>query len=193
MSKGRQSESGREEALPGSSRRDPSDSSRRDFLVKCCQGASAAFIPAGLRGLGFRAAYASNPLKSGSDFHLHPHYRAQLPSRRRCSRRKPAWTISSRKNITTRLPPSCRSGAQASGHLRRMCARWRKFSPRSFAGTSFRPVESRLVRSSPPVEIRQNKFAGEPTLPKDEFLRDLRSAMDSFSEVITAEFQVTKH
>ena len=59
----------------------PADSSRRDFLVKCCQGASAAFIPAGLRGLTFPFAYASDSrnCQSGSDFHLHPHYRAQLP------------------------------------------------------------------------------------------------------------------
>ena len=60
-----------------------------------------------------------------------------------------------------------------------------------FLGSSFRPVESRLVRPGSPIEIRQNKFAREPALAKDAFLRDLQSSMGSFSAVITAEFQVT--
>src|ERR1700687_5547762 len=84
MSTGRQSKSGREEAASGRSSRgyDPADSSRRDFLIRCCQGASAAFIPAGLRGLAFPFACTSdspNLRSSGGDFHLHPRYRAQLP------------------------------------------------------------------------------------------------------------------
>jgi hypothetical protein len=50
--------------------------------MRCCQEASAAFVPAGLRGLAFPFAYASDsptlasPL---SEFHLHPHCRTQLP------------------------------------------------------------------------------------------------------------------
>jgi len=84
MSKGRQSESGREEAASDRSSRfcDPADSTRRDFLIRCCQGASAAFIPASLRGLAFPFAYAydsPNLPSHGCDFHFHPHYRAQLP------------------------------------------------------------------------------------------------------------------
>src|SRR6266436_4327423 len=78
MSKGRQSESGREEAASGCC--DPADSTRRDFLIRCCQGASAAFIPPSLRGLAFPFAYASdspNLPSHGSDFHFHPHYRSE--------------------------------------------------------------------------------------------------------------------
>ncbi len=60
-----------------------------------------------------------------------------------------------------------------------------------FSGSSFLPVESRLARPGPAVEIRQNKFAREPALAKEAFLADLRSAMASFSALITAEFQVT--
>ncbi len=60
-----------------------------------------------------------------------------------------------------------------------------------FVGASFQPVESRRVRSGPGVEVRQNKFAVDPVLGRDAFLRDVRSAMSSFSKVITAEFQVT--
>src|ERR1700675_1740812 len=35
----------------------PADLRRRDFLIRFCQGASAALIPAGLRGLGWPTLY----------------------------------------------------------------------------------------------------------------------------------------
>src|SRR5882672_8776908 len=84
MSKGRQSESGREEAASDRYSRgcDPADVSRREFLIRCCQGASAAFVPASFSGRVLPFAYSSESPKLpslGSDFHLHPHYRAKLP------------------------------------------------------------------------------------------------------------------
>jgi tetratricopeptide (TPR) repeat protein len=192
MSKGRQSESGREDAVSQSSRRDPPDSSRRDFLLKCCQGASAAFIPASLRGLAFPFADASNPLTSGNDFHLHPHYRAQLPIE--------ATLLKTQSGLDEFVTEKYHDQIAA------ILAEWSagfRVSPQdiravektlasTFSGTSFHPVESRLIRSGPPAEIRQNKFAGAPALAKDAFLHDLQSAMNSFSEVITAEFQMTR-
>src|SRR5580693_4093291 len=84
MSKGRKSESGREDAA--SSRSSPGhdlgDFSRRDFLMRCCQGASAALFPVGLRRLAFSFASASDPPKwssPGGEFHLHPHLGSKLP------------------------------------------------------------------------------------------------------------------
>jgi tetratricopeptide (TPR) repeat protein/peroxiredoxin len=196
MSKGRQSESGREEAASDRSSHgcDPADSSRRDFLIQCCQGASAAFVPAGLRGLAFPFAHASdspNVPSSGSDFHLHPHYRAQLPLE--------ATLLKTQSGLDDFVTEKYQDQIAA------VLSRWSAGFVRSpldvqavekiiapdFLGASFRPVESRLVRPGPAVEIRQNKFAGEPALVRETFLRDLRSAMDSFSAVITAEFQVT--
>jgi FG-GAP-like repeat len=191
MSKRRQSESGRENAVSRSSPRDPADSSRRDFLVKCCQGASAAFIPAGLRGLAFPFAYASDSLTSGGDFHLHPHYRAQLPIEATLLKTQPGLddfvtekyhdhiaTILAEWSVGLRLSPQDVRAVE------------KALAP-TFSGVSFHPVESRVLRTGPPFNIRQNKFAGEPVLAKDAFLRDLRSAMNSFSDVVTAEFQVT--
>ena len=48
-----------------------------------------------------------------------------------------------------------------------------------------------MVRSGPAVEVRQNKFANESSIAADAFLRDLRTAMESFSQFLTADFQVT--
>src|SRR5438128_4898937 len=51
---------------------------RRNFLIRCCQGASASLLPASLRDLAF-AFDSRNALALESEFHLHPHYRAKLP------------------------------------------------------------------------------------------------------------------
>ena len=59
-----------------------------------------------------------------------------------------------------------------------------------FLGCPLRPVESRLVRSGPALEIRQNKFTRPAALRRDAFLQELRSATSSFSKMLTAEFQV---
>ena len=57
------------------------------------------------------------------------------------------------------------------------------------SASSFQPVQSRVIRSGVAVEVRQNTFA-PAALARDAFLRDLRSAMNSFSKLVTAEFQV---
>ena len=192
MSKGRQSESGREEAASFPIH-DPADSSRRDFLIRCCQGASAALVPAGFRGLAFPFAQASDsPTPSpAADFHLHPKYRAQLPLE--------ATLLKTQAGLDDFVSEKYHDQIAA------MLAEWsagflrspqdaqaveRALAP-DFSGSSFRPVESRLARPGPAVEIRQNKFAREPALAKEAFLADLRSAMASFSTLIAAEFQVT--
>src|SRR5277367_3117100 len=55
----------------------PIDLRRRNFLIRCCQGAGATLIPSSLRGLSFSAGESSQA--ATPQFHLHPHYRAQRP------------------------------------------------------------------------------------------------------------------
>jgi hypothetical protein len=60
----------------------PVDLERRDFVIRCCQGVSAALIPARLLGLTFSPGFlldSRNPASPEGEFHLHPRYRAQLP------------------------------------------------------------------------------------------------------------------
>jgi tetratricopeptide (TPR) repeat protein/peroxiredoxin len=194
MSKGRQSESGREEAA-SSPVHDPADSSRRDFLIRCCQGASAALVPAGFRGLAFPLAYASDspalPSPAG-DFHLHPKYRAQLPLEATLLKTQAGLDDFVTEKYHDRVAAILAEwGAGLLASPQDVRAVEKALAP-DFSGASFRPVESRLARPGPAVEIHQNKFAREPALAKDAFLRELRSAMGSFSTVITAEFQVTR-
>src|SRR5260370_25509620 len=62
----------------------------------------------------------------------------------------------------------------------------------NFSGTSPRPVESRVVRPGPAIEVRHSTFKRETALGRDAFLQELRSAMSGFSRIVTAEFQVTR-
>jgi len=172
---------------------DLADPGRREFLVQCCQGASAALLPGALRGLAFPFTYAgdSRKLNSPAEFYLHPHYRGKLPIE--------ATLLKTRTGLDDFITEKCH------GQIAAMLADWSSDILRSsqdtraleriltsnFVGASFQPVESRRVRSGPAVEVRQNKFPGDPVLGRDAFLRDLRSAMGSFSKVMTAEFQVT--
>ena len=61
----------------------------------------------------------------------------------------------------------------------------------NFSGTSLQPVESRVVRPGPAIEIRHNTFGRESALGRDAFLQQLRAAMVGFSKFLAAEFQVT--
>ena len=59
-----------------------------------------------------------------------------------------------------------------------------------FLGSSFRPSDSRLARSSSSLRVHKNKFSN-PALDGTAFLSELCSAMGDFSTITTAEFQVT--
>jgi tetratricopeptide (TPR) repeat protein/peroxiredoxin len=61
-----------------------------------------------------------------------------------------------------------------------------------FLGASLRPAESRALRGDASLEVRQNKFADSTILGRDSFLQELKSSMDGFSKIVTAEFQVTR-
>src|SRR5450631_3749784 len=195
MSKGRQSESGREDAAPGrSSRGDPADSGRRDFLIRCFQGTSAALVPPSLYGLAFPFSDASDSPSlpaPGADFHLHPHYRAQVPLE--------ATLLKTQAGLDEFITEKYQDQIAAilaewsAGFLRSpqdVRAVDRVLAP-DFSGASFRPLESRLVRPGPAIEIHQNRFTRQPALGKDAFLKDMQSALASFSTITTAEFQVT--
>ena len=178
----------------GQARRDLIDASRRDFLVKCAQGASAALLPAGLNRVALAFPYFPETLSarpSDGEFHLHPHYRAKLPIEATLLKTQSGSddfiTEKYQDQIAAILlewsagflaaPQSIQAVERALGA--------------EFSGTSYHPVESRLLRSGPAVESRKNRFAREVVLGREPFLRDLLSAMAPFSKILTADFQVT--
>src|SRR5580693_6199558 len=173
--------------------KDSIDFRRRNFLIRCCQGASTALIPAGLRGLALPSIFDSRDTvtpKDDVEFHLHPHYRAEMPLDAMLLK-----TPSGRDNFVTEKYQDL---------IAAILAEWRSNwlqSPRDmraiekvfasdFSASSLGAVESRLLRSGSALEIRQNTFARSNSVGSDGFVQELQSAMSSFLTIVTAEFQV---
>src|SRR5216683_1504679 len=172
----------------------PVDLRRRDFLIRFCQGASAALIPAGLRGFGWPTLYgfdAADGASSSREFHLHPHYRMPRPLDALLLKTQAGLDDFVTEKYADQIAAIL---AQWSSDLLRspkdMSAIEKVLLP-NFSGTSPRPVESRVVRPGPAIEVRHSTFKRETALGRDAFLQELRSAMSGFSRIVTAEFQVT--
>jgi Tfp pilus assembly protein PilF/peroxiredoxin len=60
-----------------------------------------------------------------------------------------------------------------------------------FSGVSLHNIESRVVRDTAALEVRENKFPGKTTLGCDAFIRDLKLYLSAYSQIVTPEFQIT--
>ena len=135
-------------------------------------------------------AESQNPLPAGNDFHLHPHYRAQLPLEATLLKTNTGLD----KFITEQYAD------QIAAILAEWSAGLQKSSPdlqaiekalaSDFSGFSPQTADSRLARSGPTLEVRQIKFPLTTSLGRDAFIQQLRSALNPFSSIETAEFQI---
>jgi len=172
----------------------PVDLRRRDFLIRFSQGAAAALIPAGLRGFGSPALYSfdsGDAASSNGEFHLRPHYRMPRPLDALLLKTEAGLDDLVTEKYADQI--SAILAQWSSGLLRSpqdMSAIEKVLLP-NFSETSPRPVESRVLRPGPAIEIRHSTFKRDTALGRDAFLQQLRSAMSSFSRIVTAEFQVT--
>jgi tetratricopeptide (TPR) repeat protein/peroxiredoxin len=173
---------------------DPDNPGRRDFLVRCCQGATAAILPAGLYGFSF-PAFPFDPSSAPStegEFCLHPHYRAQRPIDATLLKAQAGMdnfvTEKYHDQIAAILAEWSFGLLESPTEVRPIA----KVMAPDFSGSSLQPVDSRLVRPGPPLEIRRNKFTSTINPGKDAFLSELQSAASVFSKLLTAEFQLTK-
>ncbi len=162
------------------------DLGRRDFLFRCCQGASAALIPAGLRGLGW-----PDPTATCGEFHLHPQYRVPRPL--------DALLLKAQSGLDD-FPTE-----KYADQIGEIFGRWSSRLLESpldvkaiaevllpnFAGGSLSPAESRTVRPGPPVIVHSIRFSREAKLNGGAFLEELSFSLSRFSRLLTAEFQVT--
>src|SRR6202035_5096942 len=170
------------------------DTGRRNFLVRCCQSASAALVPTSLRGIAFPSSFdfdSSSAFASTGEFHLQPHYRAQ-----RALDAVLAKTEAGRDQFVTEKYHDQIAAilAEWSGGLRQpspnLRAVERALAP-DFMGASPRFVDSRVVRAGSPVEVHRHNFTSHPNLGRDAFLQEFRTALSVFSEIVTVQFQVT--
>ena len=167
--------------------------SRRNFLVRCCQGASAMLLPRTLRGMAGQvggAAACRDPHSADGQFHVHPQYRAPDPLGSALLRSEPGHDqfINEKyhRQIAAILSEWSAGLLRSPGDVEA----FRKALAADFTGSSWRPAESRVARSGAAVEVRENQFA-VPGLRRNAFVDELRAWLSDFANVLVAEFQVT--
>ena len=165
-------------------------SSRRDFLIRSCQGASALFVPSTLWNLSASASDAAFQPSSAPEFHLRPHYRAQLPIETMLRKVEAGSDDFITEKYAEQIQAILDNWSSALRESPQSVDAVGKVLADNFSGSSFTPSESRKLRSGT-IEIWKNSFSLTP-LTRELFLRDLRSALSGFAQVRTAEFQIVR-
>lgn len=170
------------------------DTGRRNFLVRCCQGASAALVPVTWRGIAFpfrSAFYFSPAFSSSGDFHLQPHYRTARPLDAVLAMAEAGTddfvTEKYHNQIAAILAKWSASLLQSSPET----SVFEKVFAPDFLGASPRSIDSRVVRADSTLEVHRQNFMSQPNLGRDAFLQEFRSSLSVFTRIVTAEFQVT--
>src|SRR5271165_1136707 len=165
---------------------------RREFLVRFCQGAGATLIPTTLWGVSFPSNQIAVSMPGGdAGYQIHPHYRSRRPLDDLLKKVQPGldqfvsekyagqiaailagWSASLRS-----APPGIQPIGQSLGE--------------GLSAASLRPTQSRLARSSAGIWVRQNEFASQTPLNRDAFLREIHDVFAAYSNILTAEFQIT--
>ncbi len=161
---------------------------RREFLVQCCQSASAALIPAGLFS---RSAFDSDASLSSNEFHLHPHYRMPRPVDALLLKTQAGFDDFVSEKYADQIAAIFAEWSAALLQSPQDLKAIEKVLLTNFSGSSLTSANSRVVRPGPSIEVCQNTYQPESTLGREAFLKELRSAMSGFSKILTAEFQVT--
>jgi tetratricopeptide (TPR) repeat protein/peroxiredoxin len=170
------------------------DLRRRDFLIRCCQGASATLIPAGLHGLGWRFFYdfeSTDTDLPGPEFHLHPHYRMPRPLEALFLKTQAGLDDFVAEKYADQIAAILAQWSLGLLQSPQNVSAVEKVLLPNFSGFSPRPAASRIVRPGRAIEVRRNSFERETTLTREAFLQELRSSWSGLTEILTAEFQVT--
>ena len=151
-------------------------------------------VPASLRGFAFPFF---NPLDSPTapssigEFHLRPHYRAQRPLDTLLLKTQAGLDDFVTEKYHDQIAVILAEWSSSLLHAPQEVHAFEKVLAADFLGASLQPVDSRLVRPGPALEVHENKFTSQTSLGRDAFLQELRSAVSVFAKLVTAEFQVT--
>jgi tetratricopeptide (TPR) repeat protein/peroxiredoxin len=169
--------------------------SRRDFLMRCRQGAAAALVPGGLTGIASPFFYPVNapPVEAAAaEFHLHPQYRTQGNLDATLLKHEAGHDEFETEKLHDKMAAKLeawRSDLAAS--ILNTTAINRALSPQ-FRGTSLLPASSRREREGQGLTVERVRFPETADRRADAFLHDWRQSVDGLAKVVTAEFQVTR-
>ncbi|HTU41600.1 MAG TPA: hypothetical protein VMF10_07810, partial [Candidatus Aquilonibacter sp.] len=142
---------------------------RRNFLVRFCQGASAAMIPAQLGRFALAPVFpkvfpnghvfdSQLPFSSESEFRFHPRYRSQRPFDALLLKTQAGFDDFVSEKYHDQIAAIL---AEWSADLLRSpmdCQIFGKVLAADFSGTPVRPTESQIVRAGSVVEVHRGKF-----------------------------------
>ena len=152
-------------------------------------------LPASLRGFALPSNSPFDPFNENSsngEFYLHPHYRAERPLDKTLLKVQAGLDSFVSEKYYDQIALIL---AEWSLSLRQSPLQMQAIEnvlSADFAGSSMIPVESRLVRTGPPIEVHQNKFVTDADLGRDAFLQAWHSSFSVFSKLVSAELQVTR-
>ncbi len=166
------------------------DRRRREFLVRFSQAAGATLVPASL----WRLALPARSLGSRNEpagFHLHPHYRSERPLDATLLKVQSGLDDFITEKYADQIAAMLAEWSAGLLQSPREVQAIAKTCAAEFAAASLQPTQSRVVRSSTVLEVRQNRFDNQVALSRDGFLREWQAAFSGFSKIVTAEFQIT--
>jgi tetratricopeptide (TPR) repeat protein len=169
------------------------DLCRRDFLVRFCQGAGATLIPTNLWGIvfpEFSLSPAERPTGEGG-FQLHPQYRSNRPIDAILGQVETGHDDFITEKYSEQIATIFATWTASLLESTRGVDAFAKVLTADFAGTSLRPIESKIVRSDHVLEVRRQRFSPQAGLASEVFVRELSSWLSSFSKILNAEFQIT--
>src|SRR5271165_5192646 len=165
------------------------DKQRREFLIRGSHGLSAAIL--GGWTIPGSIAAQNEPLID-AQFHLHPHYRSPTDLHTTLAKTNAALddfvTEKQHDRVAAILNLWSKELLASTRTLREISA----VLATDFRGSSLAPAESRIVRAGGALEVTRIRFKPDVSLTREAFLGELRSSLDHFSKIFTADFQVTQ-
>ena len=128
---------------------------------------------------------------ANAGFHLHPHYRSERPLDATLAKVEAGLDDFITEKYAGQIEAILGQWSESLLRSPQDVTAFQRVLAADFSATSPRAIESRVLRSGPPVEVRQNKFTAEAALNRADFIRELRSTLNVFSKIVTAEFQIT--
>ena len=169
------------------------DLRRRNFLKRCCRGASATLVSTTLRSRAFPEVFrfsSQGALFAAGELHLHPLYRSQRPLDATLLKVKAGLDVFVTEKYADWIGAILKEWSSNLLQSSRELTILDKFLAQDFSGTSPQHFEERLVRPGGALQVYRRKFAPHPTLEGPAFLMDLRAALSAFEKFLTADFQV---
>lgn len=168
------------------------DAGRRNLLLQFCYGAGASLIPTKLWGMNFPDPHPVIPDNSSAGFCLRPRYRSERPLDSTLLKVEPGSDAFISEKYAAQLAAIFSEWSASLMRSPRETKAIANALASTFIGASHLPTDSRVVRSSLDLRVQQNQFANQLALNRESFLKNWQSAFDLFSNILTAEFQITQ-